>query len=188
MRGVATPTAAAAEATPSGVPPSALDRESPAYPFALVRTGTGFSAGALQFAAAATAPTREALLARLAELVALHLAAARVAEVDAAPPLDPTRLDLTHYEAEGLAPDVVYVAPAAISEPSVAIARALRADGVSQAELARRMAIPRSVVTRLTDPLYFGHTTRTLRRVAEALGRHLRVSLDPHDEGVADTP
>ena len=37
------------------------------------------------------------------------------------------------------------------------------------------MAVPRSVVTRVTDPFYFGHTTRTLRKVAEALGLALRV-------------
>jgi hypothetical protein len=148
-----------------------------AYPFALVTTPTGFAAGGLQFAAAATAPTRTALLERLAEIVALLVADALVAGVALEPPLAPDALDLGDYAAEGLQPEVVYVGPAPLSDASIAIARALHDDGVSAAELARRMGVPRSVISRLTDPLYFGHTTRTLRGVAAALDRTLTIAL-----------
>lgn len=67
--------------------------------------------------------------------------------------------------------------PAPLSAFAVAIESALREEGISQAELARRMSVPPSVVSRITGPLYFGHTSRTLRGVAEALGRELQVSL-----------
>ena len=150
-----------------------------AYPFAVLPTSTGFSAGGLQFPAAATAPTRAALLERLAQVVALHAAEALVSGATREPPHDPAALDLGDYTAEGLHPEVVYVRPAPVSDASIAIARALRDDGVSAAELARRMGVPRSVISRLTDPLYFGHSTRTLRGVAAALDRKLTIALEP---------
>jgi hypothetical protein len=53
------------------------------------------------------------------------------------------------------------------------------------------MNAPRSVVTRITNPFYFGHTSRTLRSVAEALGREVHVSLDKpsnHDQWAAASP
>jgi hypothetical protein len=150
-----------------------------AYPFAIVPTTTGFSAGGLQFPAAATAPTRPGLMERLAQVVALHVADALVSGVTLEPPLAPAALDVGDYAAEGLLPEVVYVRPAPISDASIAIARALREDGVSAAELARRMGVPRSVISRLTDPLYFGHSTRTLRGVAAALDRTLTITLEP---------
>ncbi len=158
----------------------ATDRVAPeAYPFAIVRTPTGFSAGGLQFPAATTAPTRAALLERLAQVIALHVAEAQVSGATLEPPRDPPSLDVSDYAAEGLQPEVVYVRPAPISDASIAVARALREDGVSAAELARRLGVARSVVSRLTDPLYFGHTTRTLRGVAAALDRHLTIALEP---------
>lgn len=150
----------------------------PSYPFAIVPTATGFSAGALQFTAVATAPTRALLLDRLADIVALHVADALVAGTPLDPPLDPTALDLSDYTAEGLHPDVVYVAPAPISDASVAIARALRGAGLPAAELARRLGVARSAISRWTDPLYFGHTTRSLRQVAAALGLRLVVAFE----------
>lgn len=58
-------------------------------------------------------------------------------------------------------------------------------------DLARRMAAPPSVVTRITNPFYFCHTGRTLRSVAEALGREVHVSLDKpssHDQQAAASP
>lgn len=148
----------------------------PSYPFAIVPTTTGFSAGALQFAAVATAATRALLLERLADIVALHVADALVDGRPLDPPLDPTTLDLSDYAAEGLNPDVVYVAPAPISDASMAIARALRDEGITAAQLARRLGVARSAVSRWTDPLYFGHSTRSLRQVAAALGLRLVVA------------
>lgn len=51
-------------------------------------------------------------------------------------------------------------------------------------ELARRMDAPRSVITRITNPFYFGHTSRTLRSVAAALDRQVHLSIDkPNGRG-----
>lgn len=36
----------------------------------------------------------------------------------------------------------------------------------------------RDDLNRVTDPLYFGHTSKTLRAVADALGRDVRVRLE----------
>lgn len=61
------------------------------------------------------------------------------------------------------------------------IARALatlrRQQGVSQAEIARRLKTSQQAVSRLEHPDYEGHTLRTLVRYAESLGRELRFSL-----------
>lgn len=61
---------------------------------------------------------------------------------------------------------------------SLVIERAMREEGVSAGELARRLDVDARVVQRLTNPFYFGHSTRTLRAVAAALGKHLRVTFD----------
>lgn len=154
-----------------------------AYPFAIVRTETGFSAGGLQFPSLATAETRAQLLELLREQVALHLLECGFEGRTPGAPKPGSELDLSDYHEEGDDPEVVYVDPAPVSVVSTAIERARREEGVSYAELARRMEVPRSVVTRITNPFYFGHTTRTLRSVAQALGREVHVSLDKPGNG-----
>ena len=146
-----------------------------AYPFAMVRTSTGFAGSALQFPSIATAPTRSTLDVLMQQQTALFLLEHRRSGTPPPRPFDRSEIDLADWTDAGETPEVVYVAPADVSEVSVTIERAIRAQGMTYAALARRMAVPRSVVTRLTDPFYFGHTTRTLRKVAEALGLALRV-------------
>lgn len=73
------------------------------------------------------------------------------------------------------------VEPASLSPVSLAIEGALRRSGVSKAELARRMNIPRSTASRITDPFYWGHSSDTLRRVAEALNADMRVTFQPKE-------
>jgi hypothetical protein len=150
-----------------------------AYPFAIVRVETGYSAGGLQFAATITASSKQKLIEQLSKVVALHVAQARVTQTALEPPRPVDELDLDDYRAEGLDPEIVYVRPSSVNDVSVAIARALHEDAVTPADLARRLGVARSVVSRLVDPLYFGHSTRTLRGVARALDRRLVIALDP---------
>ena len=144
----------------------------PAYPFAVHATRTGLSASALQFPAMATADDRPELFRLLAEQVALYLLDARLEGRTPEPPLPAERLDRTVFGADA---EIVHVRPATVSVASEAIERALREEGLAYVELARRMNVPRSVESRITNPFYFGHTSRTLRQVAAALGRELRV-------------
>jgi ribosome-binding protein aMBF1 (putative translation factor) len=54
------------------------------------------------------------------------------------------------------------------------LARIRRAEGVSQAEIARRLKTSQQAISRMEHPDYEGHTLRTLVRYAESLGRELR--------------
>jgi transcriptional regulator with XRE-family HTH domain len=49
--------------------------------------------------------------------------------------------------------------------------------GISQAELARRAGTTQQQISRLESPSYEGHSLSMLRRVAEALGSHVKVTL-----------
>lgn len=147
-----------------------------AYPFAVVATATGFAASALQFPAMATAPTRTQLDRLMREQSALYLLEHRLNRTSPERPRAEGDVDLSDWVDADPPPTVVFAAPAAVNEVSIAIELAVRDEGLTYAELARCMALPRSVVTRLTDPFYFGHTTATLRKVAHALGRALHVS------------
>jgi ribosome-binding protein aMBF1 (putative translation factor) len=49
--------------------------------------------------------------------------------------------------------------------------------GISQSELARRIGTTPSVVCRLEDPDYEGHSLKTLRRIVSALGIGLELTL-----------
>ena len=89
------------------------------------------------------------------------------------------QIDLGAYRDGGLPFEVVYVEPARSSAFAMAIEKALQEEGISQADLARRLQVPASVVSRITDPLYFGHTSKTICRVADALDRVVNVSLEP---------
>ena len=51
--------------------------------------------------------------------------------------------------------------------------------GLTQRELAERVGTTQSVIARIEDADYDGHSLRMLRRVAEALDAHLSVRLVP---------
>jgi len=151
---------------------------STAYPFAIMRLEHNWSAGALQWQAALTAPTREELDSVMAEQVALYLHDCELEGHNPEAPKPESELPLDAYRDSGHPFEVVYVEPVPLSAFAIAIEKALAEDGISQAELARRMHAPASVVSRITDPLYFGHTSKTLRAVADALGRDIHVRLE----------
>ena len=51
--------------------------------------------------------------------------------------------------------------------------------GLSQKDLARKLRTSQQQISRLESPAYEGHSLSMLRRVAEALGAAVRVSLVP---------
>jgi transcriptional regulator with XRE-family HTH domain len=51
--------------------------------------------------------------------------------------------------------------------------------GLSQKDLARKLRTSQQQISRLESPAYEGHSLSMLRRVAEALGATVRVSLVP---------
>lgn len=59
------------------------------------------------------------------------------------------------------------------------LTRAMDDQGVSRAELARRMGTSRSTVSRVLDPAEMGVTLATLERATRALSRSTKVSLAP---------
>jgi len=54
------------------------------------------------------------------------------------------------------------------------------AAGLTQAELAKLIGSNQSVISRLEDADYQGHTLSMLRRIAEALGRRLEIRFRPN--------
>lgn len=59
------------------------------------------------------------------------------------------------------------------------IYQARTAQGLSQARLARRIGTTQSVIARLEDVDYDGHSITTLRRVADALGMDVEIRMVP---------
>jgi antitoxin HicB len=57
------------------------------------------------------------------------------------------------------------------------ISEAMREDGLTKAEMAKRMSTSRSQLDRLLDPANDDVTLSTLARAAEALGREIRLEL-----------
>lgn len=114
----------------------------------------------------------------MAEQLALELR--NYAEGNELPPapLSKSDIDLSDYEAGSV---VLYIEPAPLNPVSLTLAAELKRLGVKSSELARRLGTSRSVVSRLTNPFYWGHSVKTLNRVAEVLGAELKVSFTTPD-------
>lgn len=149
-----------------------------AYPIIVGPRQSNWSAGAVDFAAVTAAETREELLRLAGEQVALNLLEFDIEGMAAPRPTQPADLDLEHLVELPEAYEVVYVEPATLSEFGVAIYRAMREEGLTETELARRMGVSHTLANRISDPLYYGHSSNTLRKVAAALGREIVVRLD----------
>ena len=62
----------------------------------------------------------------------------------------------------------------------------LRAEaGLSQRELAKRVGTTASVICRLENADYEGHSLAMLRRIAAALNKRVRISFVPSEEAVS---
>ncbi len=57
------------------------------------------------------------------------------------------------------------------------LAEAMKTQGISKVEMARRLSTSRSQVDRLLDPGHEGVTVGALARAAKAVGRELRIEL-----------
>ncbi|MEX2541021.1 MAG: type II toxin-antitoxin system HicB family antitoxin [Trueperaceae bacterium] len=119
---------------------------------------------------------REETLKSLSEGLALALEDLAERGLPVPVPSDLENLNLDEYEPEEPY-EIVSVSPAKMNPVSIEVENALESTGVTRAELARRLGVPRSVVSRITDPFYFGHSVSTLRRVADALGVDLQIRL-----------
>jgi len=62
------------------------------------------------------------------------------------------------------------------------LARIRRDEGVSQAEIARRLKTSQQAISRMEQPDYAGYSIRTLVRYAESLGRELRFFVSEPEE------
>ena len=121
------------------------------------------------------ADTREATLRSLAEGLALAIQDLTERGLPIPPPSDRADLNIDEHEPEE-SYEIVTVSPAPMNPVSMEIERVMDTAGITQAELARRMGVSRSVASRIIDPFYFGHSVKTLRRVADALGFELEVT------------
>jgi antitoxin HicB len=128
--------------------------------------------------------TLEQAVASLAESLATQLEDLRERGLELPAPTPKDQLDLSEFKPEEPY-QVVEVTPAPMNPVSLAIERALERSGTNKAELARRMGIPRSNATRITDPFYWGHSSDTLRKVAQALHAEMRVTFEPREEVAA---
>ena len=158
-----------------------------AYPYLVAKMPHNWAAGGVQFASAITADTRDTLMQRIAEDVALRLFYAALDGNELPTPLPQTednraRDEAEAYDPEGPDTELVYLGPARLSAHAAAILRGMQACHVNKAELARRMGVPRSVVSRLTNLLYFKHSAESLRRAAEALDLEIHLTLVPRVE------
>lgn len=90
-------------------------------------------------------------------------------------------LDYLHERYVGDDPDRVAVFERAAADAHVAqlIYDLRTAAGLTQAELARRVATTRSAISRLEDADYDGHSLAMLRRVAEAPGHRVVIGFKP---------
>lgn len=158
-----------------------------AYPIVIGPPPRNWSAGSVDFAAVTAADSRDELLRLAGEQVALHLLEHEIRGAAAPHPTRPEDLDLDYLDEFEEDHEVVYVEPAKLSEFGVAIYRAMIEEGLSETELARRMGVSHTVANRISDPLYFGHTSNTLRKAARALGREIEVRLkepiEPKENG-----
>lgn len=128
--------------------------------------------------------TFEQAVASLARSLAVQLEHLRERGLELPVPSPQDRLDLSKFEPEEPY-QLVRLEPAPMNPVSLAIDEALKRSGMNKAELARCMGIPRSNATRITDPFYWGHSSDTLRKVAQALRADMRVTFEPREEVAA---
>jgi ribosome-binding protein aMBF1 (putative translation factor) len=66
-------------------------------------------------------------------------------------------------------------------QTALAIRSAREAAGLTQAQLARKIGTTQSVISRLEDADYEGHTLKMLERIAEVLNQRVVIHLEPVD-------
>jgi antitoxin HicB len=143
------------------------------YPFVVEQADDGYAASAAQFPSLAASKDRSELDRLMAEQLALVLQDYR--ERGERPPEPIAKEDVDTSDYEGGVYEIVFIEPVGLNPISLSIEKAIDEVGISRAELARRMKAPASVVSRLVNPFYWGHSARSLREVAAALNADLEV-------------
>ncbi len=80
-----------------------------------------------------------------------------------------------------------YEAALARAELAMMLYEHRKAAGLTQAALARRVGTTASVISRLEDADYEGHSLAMLRRIAEVLGKRVEIRLVDDKSKVAQT-
>jgi antitoxin HicB len=121
------------------------------------------------------ASTQKALEAKLANVLGAHLQAIGHKPKPRFKTLKRIDPDLL----EGLT-DIssVMIEPASVNPVSLEVVRVIQGARVSKAEIAKRMGTTQSVLSRLSDPEYAGHTVGVLQRLAEATDTKLKVAFE----------
>ncbi|WP_158591551.1 helix-turn-helix domain-containing protein [Deinococcus cavernae] len=132
--------------------------------------GTAHGGLVPQLNVSAVGKNREQVLERLRQGIALALH-----DLGEVPPNQHDRLpdDLQEFAAA----ETLFLEPAEMNPVSVEVERAVQASGLTDSELARRMGTSPAAVGRMQDYFYWGHSLATLRKLADALGIKLEISL-----------
>lgn len=155
-----------------------LEETAPVYAVVIEEAGQNLSAYAPDLpGAVATGKSREEVIANMRSVLLLHLLG--LYECGEAIPRPAPWEELQSRVELAPSDEVVLLEPERPDPVSTEILRAIEQSRLSQAEVARRMGTSRSTISRLTNPAYHGHSLQTLRRLGDALGLHLSVSLQP---------
>lgn len=96
-------------------------------------------------------------------------------ELESRPIPEPVSTEATTELEEG--EEFTWIEPAPVNPVVVELLKAMERAGVSQAELARRMGVSRTVVNRMLNPFTHDHKVSSLERIANALHKRLHVEL-----------
>lgn len=117
--------------------------------------------------------TQEEVIRLLSEGLALHLE-----DLDPIEPKVHCFQDVDEDIREAYGDRVVHefhIEPAPMNPISLQIEKAILHRGVTYRKLAKRLNTSHSSLVRLTNPFYWGHNVRTLRKLAEALDLDLEI-------------
>lgn len=145
------------------------------YPFIIEKAESNYAAVAEQFSILITADSREELGRNMPNTLAAHLFEMRRKGLAIPAPITATQVDTSDFDEF----EIVMVEPAPTNPVSLKVAITIEASGLTQAEIAERMETTQSVISRLADPFYWGHTIKSLSRLAKALGRKVEIDF-PH--------
>lgn len=124
---------------------------------------------------AATGGDKEKLTARLSEVLALHLLDMREDAEDIPAPTDYSEDELSRRYPNS---EKVWIVEADINPISLEIGRVIAETGKSLRDLEKDTGISYSVLSRLQDPFYWGHSLKSLISFSEAFHKKIRFSLE----------
>jgi antitoxin HicB len=143
------------------------------YPFIVQKSKRNYAASAEQFGILVTAKTRKELEQKMADGLADYLFEMNLEGKSIPKPIQHKDIDVSDFEGEWF--EIVDIEPTETNPLSLELARVIKGSGLTQSDIAKRMGTTQSVVSRLTDPFYFGHSMDSLRRLAKALNKEMRL-------------